>query len=131
MRGVVTEGTGAAIRRRYGITAGRGRQDRHHAGEHRRLVHPDASAACGGRAGGLQRQADDGILGPGRPQRAAMVGEVFQQALRKGWIDQRAEFAIPRPRPRPPPEPEPQRPRREEVFNNVVEELRRIFGSAM
>ena len=99
MRGVVDEGTGAAIRTRFGITGRRGRQDRHHAGQHRRLVHPDAPAAGGGRLGRLQRQPRDHGRRWGQGARSAlpMVGDFFQQALRSRWIDARAEFDIPRP----------------------------------
>ena len=49
LRGVVDKGTGVAIRSRWGIQRRRGGQDRHHAGQHRWLVHPDAPAAGGGR----------------------------------------------------------------------------------
>jgi hypothetical protein len=54
----------------------RGRQDRHHPGQHRRLVHPDAPAPGGGRVGGLQRQPPDHErrLRPGCAQRAAHGG---------------------------------------------------------
>ncbi len=72
MRGVVDEGTGAAIRAPAGHAARRGRQDRHHPGQHGRLVHPDAPAAGGRRLGRLQRQPHHHgrQLGPGRAQRA-------------------------------------------------------------
>ena len=45
MRGVVSRGTGTAIRRPLRHHGRRRRQDRHHAEQHRRLVHPDAPAA--------------------------------------------------------------------------------------
>ncbi|CAI8698325.1 hypothetical protein EMIT0111MI5_90044 [Burkholderia sp. IT-111MI5] len=50
------------------------RQDRHDAGQHGRLVHPDASATGGRRMGRLrrrQRDASQRLLGCGRAQRAA------------------------------------------------------------
>jgi penicillin-binding protein 1A len=68
-----------------------------------------------------------GSWGQGARSALPMVAEVFQQALRNKWIDQRVEFAIPRPKPKPPPEPETQWPRPGEIFNGVMEQLRRIF----
>ena len=106
----------------------RGRQDRHHAGEHRWLVHHDASAAGGRRAGGLQRQqATMGSWGQGARSALPMVGEVFQQALRNRWIDPapsspfraRGPFrAEERERPMQGPE---------DIVKGILNELRRIF----
>ena len=47
-----------------------------------------------------------------------MVGEVFQQAFRNRWLDQNAEFDIPRPRPQPPPPPPEQR--RDDPIGEIV-----------
>ena len=131
MRGVMDEGTGAAIRSRYGITAdvaGKTGTTQENTDGWFILMHPHLVA---GARVGFNDKLTMGSWGQGARSALPMVGDVFQQALRKGWIDQRAEFAIPRPRPRPPPEPElqggPQWPRPEEVFNKVVEEWRRIF----
>jgi penicillin-binding protein 1A len=54
---------------------------------------------------------------------------VFQQALRNKWIDQQAEFDIPRPKPRPKPEPDQgvQWPAPREVFKGIMDQLRGIF----
>ncbi|MGZ8269039.1 MAG: penicillin-binding protein 1A, partial [Burkholderiales bacterium] len=84
---------------------------------------------AGARVGFNDNRATMGSWGQGARSALPMVGEVFQQALRNRWIDSRAEFAIPRPRPRPPPEREagPQFPSPGEIFNGVLEELRRIF----
>jgi penicillin-binding protein 1A len=61
----------------------RGGQDRHHAGQHRRLVHPDAPALVAGAWVGF----NDGRItlrsdywGQGAHSALPMVGEVFQQA---------------------------------------------------
>jgi penicillin-binding protein 1A len=127
MRGVVDEGTGSAIRYRYGITAdvaGKTGTTQENTDGWFLLMHPQLVA---GARVGFNDKLTMGSWGQGARAALPMVGDVFQQALRKGWIDQKAEFAIPRPRPRPPPEPEPQWPRPEEVFGNVLEELRRIF----
>jgi hypothetical protein len=60
-----------------------------------------------------------------------MVGEVFQQALRNKWIDQQAEFDIPRPKPKSKAEPVPemQWPGAGEAFRGIVDRLRGIFGT--
>ena len=81
-----------------------------------------------------------GSWGQGARSALPMVGEVFQQAFRNKWIDQKAEFAIPRPKPRPPPvEVLPGPPPESDpqanppgsgagpVFDGVLEELRKIF----
>jgi penicillin-binding protein 1A len=43
-----------------------------------------------------------GAWGQGASSALPVVTQVFQQALRNRWIDQRVEFDIPRPRPAPP-----------------------------
>ena len=70
-----------------------------------------------------------GSWGQGARSALPIVGDVFQQALRNRWIDQRAEFDVPRARPRAPAdaEREAQWPRGEEVFDGIMKELRRIF----
>jgi penicillin-binding protein 1A len=87
MRGVVDEGTGSGHPKPLRNHRGRGRQDRHHAGEYRWL----------------------GSWGQGARSALPMVGEVFQQALRNRWIDSRAGFDIPHPRSAPRSEPEQER----------------------
>jgi penicillin-binding protein 1A len=63
----------------------RGRQDRHHAGQHRRLVHPDASAAGGGAWVGFNdnRVTMGDSWGQGARSALPMVGDFFVQALRR------------------------------------------------
>jgi penicillin-binding protein 1A len=135
MRGVIDEGTGAAIRSRYGITAdvaGKTGTTQENTDGWFIMMHPQLVA--GARVGFNEKLAM-GSWGQGARSALPIVGDVFQQALRHRWIDQRAEFAIPRPRPRPPPDPdalpEPQWPanwpRPEQVIDGVIEELRRIF----
>ena len=93
------------------------------------MMHPQLVA--GARVGFNDNRVTMGSWGQGARSALPMVGEVFQQALRNKWIDQRAEFDIPRPRPRPPPEPErerePQWPGPGEVFRGILNELGRIF----
>jgi len=88
-------------------------------------MHPQLVA--GARVGFNDNRVTMGSWGQGARSALPMVGEVFQQALRNKWIDQKAEFDIPRPRPKPPPEPEPQWPQPGEVFRGIVDELRGIF----
>jgi len=92
------------------------------------MMHPQLVA---GARVGFNDKLTMGSWGQGARSALPMVGEVFRQALRKKWIDQSAEFDIPRPKPRPPPEPEepggPQWPRPGEVFKGIMDELGRIF----
>ncbi len=95
MRGVVVKGTGAAIRKRYGITADVGgktgtTQDNHDAWF--LMIHPQLVA---GARVGFNEKRDMGAWGTGARAALPMVGEVFQQALRNKWIDAGAEFAAP------------------------------------
>ena len=112
MRGVVDEGTGAAIRQRYGITAdvaGKTGTTQDNTDGWFILMHPQLVA--GARVGFNDNDVTMGAWGQGARSALPIVGEVFQQALRNRWIDPRAEFDIPRPKPRPRPEPERERSR--------------------
>jgi membrane peptidoglycan carboxypeptidase len=107
MRGVIDEGTGAAIRSRYGITAdvaGKTGTTQENTDGWFIMMHPHLVA---GARVGFNSKLTMGSWGQGARSALPIVGEVFQQALRNGAIDQRAEFAVPRGRPRPPPEPLP------------------------
>ncbi len=106
MRGVVDEGTGAAIRTRYGIqadVAGKTGTTQDNTDGWFILMHPQLVA--GAWVGFNDNQVSMGE-GWGQGARSALpiVGDFFQQSLRSKWIDPQAEFAIPRPRPAPPPE---------------------------
>jgi penicillin-binding protein 1A len=126
---VIDEGTGAAIRTRYGITAdvaGKTGTTQENTDGWFIMMHPQLVA---GARVGFNDKVTMGSWGQGARSALPIVGEVFQQALRNRWIDTRAEFDIPRPRPKPKPEPERDFnfPRPEEVFNGIMKELRRIF----
>lgn len=132
MRGVVDEGTGVAIRQRYGITAdvaGKTGTTQENTDGWFIMMHPQLVA--GARVGFNDNRVTMGPWGQGARSALPMVGEVFQQALRNRWIDSRAEFDVPRRRPAPRQEQErervPQWPRPEDVFNGILNELRRIF----
>jgi penicillin-binding protein 1A len=102
MRGVVDEGTGTAIRQRYGITAdvaGKTGTTQDNTDGWFILVHPELVA--GARVGFNDNHQSMGAWGQGARSALPMVGEVFQQALRNRWIDPNVEFDIPRPRPQP------------------------------
>jgi penicillin-binding protein 1A len=102
MRGVVDEGTGVAIRQRYGIQADvagktgttQDNSDGWFILMHRQLV-------AGAWVGFNDNKVTMGSWGEGARAALPIVGDVFQQALRSRWIDSQAEFDIPRPRPQP------------------------------
>jgi penicillin-binding protein 1A len=128
MRGVVDEGTGAAIRQRYGIqadVAGKTGTTQENTDGWFILMHPQLVA--GARVGFNDNQFTMGTWGQGARSALPMVGDVFQQALRNRWIDPGAEFAIPRPRIIP--RQERERPVRgpEDIVRGILNELRRIF----
>jgi penicillin-binding protein 1A len=129
MRGVVDEGTGAAIRSRYGITAdvaGKTGTTQENTDGWFIMMHPQLVA--GARVGFNDNSATMGSWGQGARSALPIVGDVFQQALRNRWIDSTVEFDIPRPRPRRQErEREPQWPRPDEIFKGILNELRKIF----
>jgi penicillin-binding protein 1A len=132
MRGVIDEGTAQAIRFRYGITAdvaGKTGTTQENTDGWFILMHPQLVA---GARVGFNDKLTMGAWGQGARSALPIVGEVFQQALRNKWIDQRAEFDIPRPGRAAETERErsrePQWPKADEVFDGIMKELRRIFS---
>ena len=126
MRGVIDQGTGSAIRQRYGITAdvaGKTGTTQDNTDGWFIMMHPQLVA--GARVGFNDNSVTMGAWGQGARSALPMVGDVFQQALRKRLLDQNAEFDIPRPRPQPPPEP-PQR--RSDPLNPLAEIVNGLFG---
>jgi penicillin-binding protein 1A len=119
MRGVVDEGTGVAIRQRYGIqadVAGKTGTTQDNSDGWFILMHPQLVA--GAWVGFNDNRVTMGAWGQGARSALPIVGDFFQQSLRTRWIDSRVEFDIPRPRPKP-------RERPEEdpllnLFNNVL-----------
>jgi penicillin-binding protein 1A len=106
MRGVVDEGTGVAIRQRFGIQADvagktgttQDNSDGWFILMHRQLV-------AGAWVGFNDNQVTMGSWGEGARSALPIVGEVFQQSLRNRWLDANAEFDIPRPKPKPKQQP--------------------------
>jgi penicillin-binding protein 1A len=128
MRGVIDEGTGTAIRSRYGITAdvaGKTGTTQENTDGWFIMMHPQLVA---GARVGFNDTLTMGSWGQGARSALPMVGEVFQQALRNKWIDQTAEFEIPRPRPKPPEPLEEQRwPAPGEFIGGLVRDLGRFL----
>jgi penicillin-binding protein 1A len=128
MRGVVDEGTGVAIRQRYGIhadVAGKTGTTQDNSDGWFIMMHPELVA--GAWVGFDDSRIAMGDWGQGAHSALPMVADVFQQALRARWIDPQEEFPIPRPRPKPrapPPGSQPLDPLLN-IFNKV---LRGIFG---
>jgi len=122
MRGVVDEGTGVAIRQRYGIQADvagktgttQDNSDGWFILMHRQLV-------AGAWVGFNDNSVTMGTWGEGARSALPIVGDVFQQAVRSRWIDSQAEFDIPRPR------PQPARPVENPLIEAVSDLLGRIF----
>ncbi len=125
LRGVVDEGTGIAIRQRYGIQADvagktgttQDNTDGWFILMHRQLV-------AGAWVGFNDNQVTMGTWGEGAKSALPIVGEVFQQALRNRWLDASAEFDIPRPKPKPKPSPSERSDPLMDIVNDV---LGRIF----
>jgi penicillin-binding protein 1A len=126
MRGVVDEGTGTAIRTRYGITAdvaGKTGTSQDNADGWFMLAHPQLVA--GAWVGfNDQRITMPDSWGPGARSALPIVGEFFQQAQRNRWIDAQAEFEIPRPKPKP---KEKERDPIERLFNDVIDAVVKIL----
>ncbi|HEX5698422.1 MAG TPA: transglycosylase domain-containing protein [Rhodoferax sp.] len=126
MRGVIDEGTGAAIRYRYGIQADvAGKTGTTQDNTDGWFIMMSRQLVAGARVGYNDNSVTMGSWGQGARSALPMVGEVFQQAFRSRWLDPAAEFDIPRPRPPPPPPPEPQQPTDpvEEVVNDVLDSI--------
>jgi penicillin-binding protein 1A len=129
MRGVIDQGTGSAIRQRYGIqadVAGKTGTTQDNTDGWFILMHPQLVA--GARVGFNDNSITMGSWGQGARSALPMVGDVFQQALRSRLLDQNAEFDIPRPRRQPPPPPPTEQPRRQDPLSELVNGL---FGKLL
>jgi len=126
LRGVVDEGTGAAIRTRYGIqadVAGKTGTTQDNADGWFILMHPHLVAGAWVGFNDPSITMPD-AWGPGARSALPIVGDWFAQSVRNKWVDTRAEWEIPRPRPKP---REPERDPLEKMVNDVVDRLIRIF----
>jgi penicillin-binding protein 1A len=103
MRGVVDEGTGVAVRRRFGIQADvagktgttQDNSDGWFILMHRQLV-------AGAWVGYDDASRKMGPWGAGATSALPIVADVFRSAIRNRWIDEDVEFDIPRPKRAPP-----------------------------
>ena len=128
MRGVIDQGTGSAIRQRYGITAdvaGKTGTTQDNTDGWFIMMHPQLVA--GARVGFNDNSVTMGSWGQGARSALPMVGEVFQQALRSRLLDQNAEFDIPRSRP-PPPPPSPDQQQQQRRNDPLAQIVNSIFG---
>ncbi|MDB5897077.1 MAG: Peptidoglycan glycosyltransferase [Ramlibacter sp.] len=126
MRGVIDEGTGAAIRTRYGIqadVAGKTGTTQDNSDGWFILMHPQLVA--GAWVGFNDNRVTMGeSWGQGARSALPIVGEFFQQALRMRAVDSRTEFDIPRPRPKP---REPARDPVQEMVDDILGRLLKMI----
>jgi penicillin-binding protein 1A len=121
MRGVIDEGTGAAIRTRYGIQADlAGKTGTTQDNTDGWFIMMNPQLVAGARVGFNDNSVTMGSWGQGARSALPMVGEVFQQAFRNRWLDPKVEFDIPRPKP---PEPPPQDNPLTEIVNEVMNKI--------
>jgi penicillin-binding protein 1A len=134
MRGVIDFGTGNAIRQRYGIqadVAGKTGTTQNNTDGWFIMMSPQLVA--GARVGFNDNSVTMGNWGQGARSALPMVGDVFQQALRKHWIDPKAAFDVPRTRPAPPAPPAEESPNAsplESLVGNLIEGVFRQFRGA-
>ena len=131
MRGVIDEGTGAAIRYRYGIQADvAGKTGTTQDNTDGWFIMMNPHLVAGARVGFNDNSVTMGSWGQGARSALPIVGEVFQQAFRKRWLDPDVEFDIPRPRPPPPPEPQqPDDPLKgivDDVMDRIMQQLQQL-----
>ena len=131
LRGVVRKGTGAAITKRYHITAdvaGKTGTTQEYTDGWFILMHPQLVA--GARVGFNSTTKMGSSWGTGGRSALPIVADVFKQALDKHWIDPAATFGTPRP---PPPpyvgsrDPFQEAPVVRQMFGDVKEQLRGLF----
>ncbi|NMM12560.1 MAG: glycosyl transferase [Rhodoferax sp.] len=128
MRGVIDEGTGSAIRQRYGITADvAGKTGTTQDNTDGWFIMMNPQLVAGARVGFNDNSVTMGSWGQGAHSALPMVGEVFQQGFRNHWLDQNIEFEIPRSRPLRPEPPQADNPITEivnSVLGNFLRKLR-------
>ena len=124
MRGVIDEGTGVAIRQRYGIQADvAGKTGTTQDNTDGWFIMMNPQLVAGARVGFNDNSVTMGAWGQGARSALPMVGEVFQQGFRNRWLDQNAEFDIARPQPEPPPQPQRQGDPLMDIFNGVLDTI--------
>jgi penicillin-binding protein 1A len=99
MRGVVDEGTGAAIRSRYGIqadVAGKTGTTQDNTDGWFVLMHPQLVAGAWMGFNDNRVTMRSGYWGQGAHNALFVVGDFMQQSVRSGLVDSKAAFAAPR-----------------------------------
>lgn len=124
LRGAVNEGTGTAIRSRFGIqadVAGKTGTTQDNTDGWFILMHPQMVAGARVGYNDSKLSMGDG-WGPGARSALPMVGEVFQQSMRNRWIDPQAAFDIARSR------PQSVQPALPEPLRDLGEFIERLFS---
>ena len=132
MRGVIDQGTGSAIRQRYGIqadVAGKTGTTQDYTDGWFIMMNPQLVA--GARVGFNDNSDTMGSWGQGARSALPIVGDVFQGAFRNRWLDANAQFDIPRRMPSPPPEPFPEGQQRQQQNDPLGEIINSIFGKLL
>jgi penicillin-binding protein 1A len=124
LRGVVDEGTGTAIRTRWGIqadVAGKTGTTQDNTDGWFILMHPQMVAGAWVGFNDPRITMPD-AWGPGARSALPMVGDFFSQSVRNRWIDARVEWDLPRPRPKP-----KERDPLEQIVNDVIDRIFKIL----
>ena len=129
MRGVIDQGTGSAIRQRYGIQADlAGKTGTTQDNTDGWFIMMNPQLVAGARVGFNDNRVTMGAWGQGARSALPIVGEVFQGAFRNRWLDRTAQFDIPRRPPTPPPLPPRQPQRQNDPLADIVNSL---FGKIL
>lgn len=131
MRGVIDQGTGSAIRQRYGIqadVAGKTGTTQDYTDGWFIMMNPQLVA--GARVGFNDNSDTMGAWGQGARSALPIVGDVFQGAFKSRWLDASAQFDIPRRVPSPP-QPLPEQEQQQQQNDPLGEIINSIFGKLL
>ena len=129
MRGVIDQGTGSAIRQRYGIQADlAGKTGTTQDNTDGWFIMMNPQLVAGARVGFNDNSVTMGAWGQGARSALPMVGEVFQGAFRNRWLDRNAQFDIARKLPPPPPAAAERPQRQNDPLADIVNSL---FGKIL
>ena len=133
MRGVIDQGTGSAIRQRYGIQADvAGKTGTTQDNTDGWFIMMNPQLVAGARVGFNDNSDTMGSWGQGARSALPIVGDVFQGAFRNRWIDANAQFDIPRRiPPPPPPQPSAERQQRQQQNDPLADIVNSIFGKLL
>jgi penicillin-binding protein 1A len=126
MRGVIDEGTGTAIRTRFGIqadVAGKTGTTQENTDGWFIMMHPQLVAGAWVGFNDSRITMGDS-WGQGARSALPIVGDFFVQAQRMRVVDPRVEFDLPRPRPKP---REPERDPVQDLVNELLGRLIRMI----